>query len=181
MPVFQSPEVSFSRKSSIFPKELSSLESATTQTCNRWQRFNYDLTRNMKMRDSIFKYFAILLFAMTSFDGFAQENSRQKGFSIAVNSKVGEISMTKNEFETAVFSVHSFHPEFVGRIGIKGFSVKYPGQKEIKINGNQLNEQAKQGLKKLSRGDQILVYDALSVQDGNYRVDCRGFVTVTIL
>ena len=133
------------------------------------------------MRNSIFKSLAILLLVMTGFESLSQEISKQKGFSIAVNSKFGEISMTKNEFETAVFSVHSFYPEFVGRIGIKGFSVKYPGQKEIKIDGNKLNDQAKQGLKKLSQGDQILVYDALSVPDGNYRVDCRGFVTITIL
>ncbi|MBC8883161.1 hypothetical protein H9X57_06360 [Flavobacterium piscinae] len=123
----------------------------------------------------------LLLICFISILCQSQEIIKRQGFAVSVNAKFLEASMTKEEFKTATFGVHSFYPEMVGRVGLKGFTVKYTGQKEIVIKGNKLTDVALRGLSKLKRGDQITIYDAISKPDGNYLVEIRYPMIITIL
>lgn len=123
----------------------------------------------------------LLLICFISILCQSQETIKKQGFAVSVNSKFHKATMTKEEFKTATFGVHSFYPEMVGRVGLKGFTVKYTGQKEIVIKGNKLTDVALRGLSKLKRGDQITIYDAISKPDGNYRVEIRYPMIITIL
>ncbi|MBD3581550.1 hypothetical protein [Flavobacterium selenitireducens] len=127
-----------------------------------------------------FHIIILLILSLISSNSFAQNQKERKGYAVSVNLKFDEAEMTKEEFQNATFGVHSFYPEMVGRVGLKAFTVKYPGQKEIKITGNKLSDEAILGLKKLKAGDVITVFDALSEPVGDYRVEIRGPMLITL-
>ena len=106
----------------------------------------------------------------------AQQKER-KGFAISVNSKIDSLQLTKNEFKNATFTIHSFYPEFEGKLTLKKFKVKYPGRKEIEIDGSKLNEKAVRDLQNVKIGDQIIVYDAVSQ---NSHIEIFGPMIITI-
>lgn len=137
----------------------------------------------------VFKYLILLIFCSNLCLG--QENSiskdsgnherKNQGFSIAVNSKVRKIKMTKEEFSNAIFSIFSFYTMNDDGLKLLRFKVKYPGFREIEIEGTTLNKNAKDKLKNLKRGDIIVVYDAIS-SAGKYikSPEILGPVAITI-
>ena len=126
------------------------------------------------------KYLIVIFLVASANVSNAQEKVERKGFALSVNSKIDEALMTKEDLKNATFGVHSFYEEFVGRVGLKGFTIKYPGQKEIKIQGNKLNAEAIRALSKLKLGDEVVAYDAISQTDGDYRIEIRSPIIITI-
>ena len=124
-------------------------------------------------------FYLFLLCILTLLSGF--ESFQENGFAVSVNKKFSEAKMTKQEFKNAIFGVHSFNPEYVDKIGLKGFTVRYPGLKEIKISGTKLNSETIKKLEKLKRGDQIIVYDAISDYSGEGILEIRTPMIITII
>lgn len=137
----------------------------------------------------VFKYLILLIFCSNFCLGQKKSTSNNienverkiQGFSIAVNSKVREITMTKEEFSNAIFSIFSYYTMNDDGLKLLRFKVKYPGFKEIEIEGTTLNKSAKNKLKNLKRGDIVLVYDAIS-SAGKYikSPEILGPVAITI-
>jgi hypothetical protein len=128
------------------------------------------------MKNSI-KHFLCLGFLFVSFFSHSQEMEK-KGFAVSVNKKVENATMTKDEFRQATFDIYSYLPVLAGQAKLKGFSVKYPGQKEIAIEGNKLSEAAIRGLAQLKSGDQIVIYNMKS--DSYFKIDVLKPMIVTL-
>jgi hypothetical protein len=116
---------------------------------------------------------------LTSLSGF--RSFQEEGFAVSVNNKFKEAKMTKHEFRNAIFGVHSFNPKYANKIGLKGFTVRYTGLKEIKISGTKLNAEAIKKLEQLKRGDQITVYNAISDYSGRGIVEIMTPMIITII
>jgi hypothetical protein len=134
------------------------------------------MQQKIRMRRKLFIKI-IFIFLIQSFIVCNAQQKDRKGFAISVNSKIDSLLLTKNEFKNATFGIHSFYPEFEGKLKLKKFKVKYPGRKEIEIDGSKLNEKAIRELQSLKIGDKIIVYDAVSQ---NNHVEIFGLMIITI-
>ena len=71
------------------------------------------------------------------------------------NVEIGTVGAVLNDF---VFDLN---------LAVTSFKVKVPGQPSVSVNGNKMNDQAKNAIRKASRGDGIQIFDIKAVIVGN--------------
>ncbi|HEX8268385.1 MAG TPA: GldM family protein [Flavobacterium sp.] len=109
-----------------------------------------------------FMPFAIIFLLLSSLGLSAQESkSAPTGFAITVNLNLEKIQMTRSEFKSADFGLHSYDKNNDVKLKLKEFKVKYPGQRPISVAGTRLTKEAASAADQLKKGDEIVVYDAV--------------------
>ena len=130
------------------------------------------------MKSTIIKYLFFFYFLSLHFFCQAQEKEKTREFIVIVKLEIEQKTMTKEELKNATFAAYPYYSELAAKIELKGFSLKYPDQKEIVIKGNKLSDVALQGLEKLKIGDEIVVYNVISKVD--FRAVVRGPLIITL-
>ena len=88
--------------------------------------------------------FLIISFVLISFLSQAQETRQRINYTVSVNSKIGEISMSKEELKNAKVGVHTFNVNDEGKVVLKNFTLKCPGQNPLIVNGEVMSSDANQ-------------------------------------
>ncbi|TRZ43222.1 gliding motility protein GldM [Robertkochia solimangrovi] len=76
-----------------------------------------------------------------------------------VRGEFGEIKMPRTNLEIATVGAMLEDFDFDLNLAISGFKFKVPGQPTVEVNGNKLNDRAKQALKRAGRGESVQIFD----------------------
>ena len=112
------------------------------------------------------KAFLVVVLLTFSAVVIAQETKRNPGYTLSVNSKVGETAMTKYELVNATLGVQTNKPELAGRVTLHGFTFKCAGRGAFVINGDKLTGEAIAWINRSNVGDYISLYDPVFQIDG---------------
>jgi hypothetical protein len=126
---------------------------------------------------NVIKKFLVTCFISISFLCQAQETKARSGYSVTVNSKMGEMTMTKEELKNAAFGVRHVLPELAAKASLQGFKFKCPGRATIVIQGDKLTSDAIQAIMGSQTGDHVVIYDPVFRIDG---IDQSTMGSVTI-
>lgn len=77
------------------------------------------------------------------------------------------VSLPRSNVEIATIGAVLNDFDFELNIGVTSFSIKVPGQPSVNVSGNKMNEQAKNALRKASRGDGIQIFKIKAQIIGN--------------
>ena len=77
------------------------------------------------------------------------------------------VSLPRANVEIATVDAKLFDFDFDLDISVTSFKIKVPGQPTVTVNGNKMNDQAKNALRKASRGDAIQIFEIKSQIKGN--------------
>ena len=77
------------------------------------------------------------------------------------------VSLPKSNVEIATVNAKLFDFDFDLDISVTSFKIKVPGQPTVTVNGNRMNDQAKNALRKASRGDAVQIFEIKSQISGN--------------
>ncbi|MGC1631141.1 MAG: GldM family protein, partial [Gelidibacter sp.] len=77
------------------------------------------------------------------------------------------VSLPKANVEIATVDAKLFDFDFDLDISVTSFKIKVPGQPTVTVNGNRMNDQAKNALRKASRGDAVQIFEIKSQIKGN--------------
>ncbi len=77
------------------------------------------------------------------------------------------VSLPRNNVEIATVGAVLNDFDFELPIGVTSFKIKVPGQPSVSVNGNKMNDQAKNALRKASRGDGVQIFDIKAQIIGN--------------
>ncbi|MEO6346295.1 MAG: gliding motility protein GldM [Aquaticitalea sp.] len=77
------------------------------------------------------------------------------------------VSLPKSNVEIASVGAVLNDFDFELPIGVTSFKIKVPGQPSVNVIGNKMNDQAKNALRKASRGDGIQIFDIKAQIIGN--------------
>ncbi len=77
------------------------------------------------------------------------------------------VSLPKANVEIATVDAKLFDFDFDLDISVTSFKIKVPGQPTVTVNGNKMNDQAKNALRKASRGDAVQIFEIKSQIKGN--------------
>ncbi|MEO8773549.1 MAG: gliding motility protein GldM [Gelidibacter sp.] len=77
------------------------------------------------------------------------------------------VSLPKNNIEIATVAAKLFDFDFDLDITVTSFKIKVPGQPTVTVNGNRMNDQAKNALRKATRGDAVQIFEIKSQIKGN--------------
>lgn len=80
------------------------------------------------------------------------------------------VSLPKNNVEIATIDAKLFDFDFDLDINVTSFKMKVPGQPTVTVNGNRMNDQAKNALRKASRGDAVQIFEIKSQIKGNSNI-----------
>jgi biotin carboxylase len=112
------------------------------------------------MKNSFIKSLLVICFLSSSILCTAQENKRRNNYTLSVNSKIGETTMTRDDLKNATIGVEIFNSEFKEKVRLQGFTFKCPGQKALVIKGDKLTADAIQCIMGTKIGNYITIYDA---------------------
>ena len=77
------------------------------------------------------------------------------------------VSLPRANVEIATIGAILNDFDFELPIGVTSFKIKVPGQPSVNVNGNKMSEQAKNALRKASRGDGVQIFDIKAQIIGN--------------
>ena len=79
----------------------------------------------------------------------------------------GPVRMQRQGLEISSVGAMLFDFDFDLKLNVSAFSFKVAGQPTVKINGNKLNSQAKNALKRAKRGETVQIFDIKAKIAGN--------------
>lgn len=77
------------------------------------------------------------------------------------------VSLPKSNVEIATIGAKLNDFDFELPISVTSFSIKVPGQPSVNVTGNKMNDQAKNALRKASRGDGVSIFNIKAQITGN--------------
>lgn len=77
------------------------------------------------------------------------------------------VSLPKSNVEIATVGAKLLDFDFDLDINVVSFKLKVPGQPTVTVNGNRMNDQAKNALRKATRGDAVVIFDIKPQIKGN--------------
>ena len=77
------------------------------------------------------------------------------------------VSLPKANVEIATVGAKLFDFDFDLDISVTSFKIKVPGQPTVTVNGNKMNDQAKNALRKAARGEAVQIFEIKSQIQGN--------------
>src|SRR5690606_14710867 len=77
------------------------------------------------------------------------------------------VKLPRNNVQIATIGAVLNDFDFELPITVVSFSIKVPGQPSVNVNGNKLNDQAKNALRKASRGDGVQIFNIKAQIIGN--------------
>ena len=108
----------------------------------------------------------------------AQDTHKQGNYILSVDSKTGEIIMSKEDLKNATISLQA--KKSGENVILKAFKLKCPGHKAIIVNGEKMTAEAIQILRASKIGDYVTVYDPTFIADGKEKTPSNTFVSILL-
>ncbi|WP_037317245.1 gliding motility protein GldM [Salegentibacter sp. Hel_I_6] len=79
----------------------------------------------------------------------------------------GSVKMQRNSLEVSTVGANLPDFDFELNLNVTGFSFKVPGQPTVQVNGNKLDNRAKDALRRAGRGESVTIFDIQAGISGN--------------